>query len=206
MTLKKIITCGSLTLAGLLLSACSKTSQPIQFHPFPTPSPTTHMDQAQHHQMSLPATDIEFIQQMIPHHQEAIDTSKEIIASTSNSKLKNFAVEVITTQQKEINQLKNWYQEWHGSAYVDDGQYQPMMPNLDTKTLQAKDQAYMEGMIAHHRGAVSMAEAMQGKAEHPEIQKMAEDIIRVQSLEITQLQMWLDELTQIKLLSPNPQR
>jgi len=49
------------------------------------------------------------------------------------------------------------------------------------------DRAYTADMIPHHRSAVEMAEIAKDRSERPEIQRLADDIIRSQSTEIGQM-------------------
>ncbi len=58
-----------------------------------------------------------FIQNMISHHQEAVNTSKIILVKSSDNDLKTFAKNVIEAQIKEIGQMKNWYKDWFGADY-----------------------------------------------------------------------------------------
>ena len=48
-------------------------------------------------------------------------------------------------------------------------------------------------MIVHHEGAVDMAKELQKGTNRPELQKMAKDIIEVQTGEITMMENWLKE-------------
>ena len=52
------------------------------------------------------------------------------------------------------------------------------------------DQHFLKMMIAHHEGAVSMSKDTQRKAEHPEIKKLAEQVIKAQQPEIEQMKKW----------------
>lgn len=56
--------------------------------------------------------DREFIKQMIPHHQGAIDMAKEAQKNAGHDEIKNLADEIIAAQTKEINQMKEWQQTW----------------------------------------------------------------------------------------------
>lgn len=47
--------------------------------------------------------DIDFLKQMIPHHQGAIDMAKAILECTKDKRIKNLALGIITEQQNEIN-------------------------------------------------------------------------------------------------------
>lgn len=53
-------------------------------------------------------TDVEYAKKMIPHHQMAVDMSKQLLAAAPRPKIKAFAEQVIATQTKEIAWLKDW--------------------------------------------------------------------------------------------------
>jgi 2-keto-3-deoxy-6-phosphogluconate aldolase len=57
---------------------------------------------------SRPTGDIDrdFVQQMIPHHQGAIDMAKALIEAGHNERLKRLAQEIIITQQEEIQTMR----------------------------------------------------------------------------------------------------
>ena len=55
------------------------------------------------------------------------------------------------------------------------------------------DQAFIDMMVPHHESAIAMAELAQERAEHPELQQMADDIVAAQSAEISQLKAWRGE-------------
>ncbi|HBO38321.1 MAG TPA: hypothetical protein DD638_06630, partial [Pasteurellaceae bacterium] len=52
------------------------------------------------HQMEAVTDDKSFLNGMIPHHQEAVDTSAVILTRTNNPELVKFAQEVIATQSQ----------------------------------------------------------------------------------------------------------
>lgn len=145
------------------------------------------------HQMEAVTDDESFLNGMIPHHQEAVDTSAVILTRTNNPELAKFAQQVITTQSQEIAQMKQWYANTQGKSYQTNINYMPMMP--DTKELQAEtpkaDELYMQGMIEHHQGAIEMAQQILKITKNPDIKKMAQNIIATQSTEIELLQTWL---------------
>ncbi len=53
------------------------------------------------------------------------------------------------------------------------------------------DQAFVRGMIAHHRAAIEMAQIQLKHGADPENRKLAEEIILVQTREIAQMEAWL---------------
>jgi Ca2+/Na+ antiporter len=50
--------------------------------------------------------DIDYLYEMIEHHSMAILTSEEILQKTNSERVKKLAENIITTQQKEINYMK----------------------------------------------------------------------------------------------------
>lgn len=135
--------------------------------------------------------DQSFLMEMIPHHQEAVDTSTQILNSTVDPELKIFVQNVITAQEKEIGEMKTWYKNWFGKEYTTNQNYKPMMTEMSGKTGKDLDKAYIRGMIMHHQGAIEMANKIKTISKRPEILKLADDIIISQTKERTTLMNWL---------------
>ena len=66
-----------------------------------------------------------------------------------------------------------------------------MAEMLEGKTDDAFDEAFIEGMIPHHQGAIDMAKMALTQAKHGEIREMATAIISAQQKEIDQMRMWM---------------
>ena len=52
------------------------------------------------------------------------------------------------------------------------------------------DQAYIAKMIAHHEGAVEMAEVALRDSRDPEIRRMAQAVVDTQTREIAEMRAW----------------
>lgn len=65
-----------------------------------------------------------------------------------------------------------------------------MMNSLQGKTGDDFDKTFITEMIAHHQGAIDMANLAKTNAKHDEIKSMANDIVTAQTKEITQLKTW----------------
>ncbi len=89
----------------------------------------------------------------------------------------------------------------HGGMMMNDdemvGDMDHMMDGMSArlvgKTGDALDKTFLEDMIIHHEGAVEMAKILQAGTKRPELQKMASDIITVQTAEIEMMKKWLEE-------------
>jgi uncharacterized protein (DUF305 family) len=70
------------------------------------------------------------------------------------------------------------------------GAMQGMMSGLNNKTGDVFDKAFLSEMIAHHQGAIDMANAALKNAKHQEIKDLANAIISAQTKEINQMKEW----------------
>ena len=68
-----------------------------------------------------------------------------------------------------------------------------MTNNLKNKTGDDFDKAFTADMIAHHQGAIDMANLAKANAKHAEIKSLADDIVSAQTKEIDQMKMWQAE-------------
>lgn len=73
----------------------------------------------------------------------------------------------------------------HGEMSMSD-----MTEQLKGKTGDDFDKAFIEMMIAHHEGAVAMAELIPLRAKHDEVKTLGEAIISAQTKEIAEMKRW----------------
>jgi uncharacterized protein (DUF305 family) len=146
--------------------------------------------------MMMVQSEREFLTGMIPHHQEAVDTAKEVIErGGSTPEIKTLAEDIVVAQEKEIALMKQWYQDWYGVAYEAQSEdYEPMMRELAGLSGAELDKRFLEDMIMHHRGAIMMARSVQPHIEHQEVTDLAEAIITTQADEITLMRRLIEEL------------
>lgn len=65
-----------------------------------------------------------------------------------------------------------------------------MTADLENKTGDEFDQAFIASMIIHHEGAVEMAKLSVKNAKHQEIKTLSENIISAQDKEISEMKQW----------------
>ena len=127
--------------------------------------------------------DESFLTIMIPHHEEAIESSRQILKTTTNPELKAFAERVVTDQIPETTKMITIL----NSRYQPDSSYVKMMKDLSNGGKEV-DQLYINDMIIHHQGAVDMANKILTITKSDEIKVLASGISTGQSAQIKQLE------------------
>lgn len=56
--------------------------------------------------------DIEFVRQMIPHHEGAVVMAQEALNKASDERIKQLAASVISSQNAEIKTMQGWLADW----------------------------------------------------------------------------------------------
>lgn len=155
--------------------------------------------------------DAHFIEQMIPHHEDAITMAKLAQSKAQRAEVKELANNIIDSQGKEINQMKSWYKDWFGKdvpagnqvmnqhgmmgSATQNGMHMGMMGDESDMTRLEDaadfDKVFVEEMIPHHQMAVMMATMLKNGTNRPEMKKLADDIITAQSKEIDLMRGWL---------------
>lgn len=157
---------------------------------------------AQEQHMMAPqfSSEREFIEHMIPHHEEAIRTAQEVLDRGATTEgMISLAENIIRTQKEEVDLMRTKYEEWHGVTYEDTGVYVPMMRDLSSLSGKDLDAAFLHDMTMHHMGAIMMAQTVLPIAEHEEIETLANAIIVNQSAEIQVMRELYREIMQNKV-------
>ncbi|GAC1396361.1 MAG: DUF305 domain-containing protein [Pyrinomonadaceae bacterium] len=145
------------------------------------------------------AYDLQFLDTMSAHHQGAVDMARPAETKAQHAELKEFAKNIIADQEKEIAQMKSWREQWYaGKPQAMNMEMSGMMDSMkgmDMSKLNAAtgngfDLMFLDMMTPHHRGAVVMSKEALTKAEHPEIKRLAQQIIDAQEAEIKKMQTW----------------
>ena len=148
------------------------------------------------HSMMTVSSEREFLTGMIPHHQEAVDTAKEVIErGGSTPEIKALAENIVMAQEREITEMKQWYFDWYGIQYeakVED--YEPMMRELNGLSGAELDRRFLEDMIRHHMGAIMMAQSVRPYIEHQEVRDLTKAIVETQTDEIQLMRRLVSEL------------
>jgi uncharacterized protein (DUF305 family) len=145
--------------------------------------------------------DRHFIEEMIPHHDDAILMAEIALKQAEHSEIKNLAENITRTQSEENAKMRGWYKSWYGTDVPIDsfpegmgrGMGGMMGDSTDIKTLEnAKpfDKEFIEQMIPHHQMAIMMATMLLQGTDREEMKTLAQAIIDGQSREIDQMRSW----------------
>ncbi|MCC5629192.1 DUF305 domain-containing protein [Nostoc sphaeroides CHAB 2801] len=150
--------------------------------------------------------DLRFIDAMIPHHQGAVEMAKVAQQKSKRPEIKKLADNIIKSQNQEITQMKQWRQAWYPKAgdkpmaynsqmghmmEMSSDQMKSMMMSQDLGAADAEfDLRFINAMIPHHEGAVTMGQDALSKSKRPEIKKLAQEIVKAQEIEIKEMQQW----------------
>jgi len=160
--------------------------------------------------------DVAFASDMIQHHAQALTMVDLTVERDLDPALQQVAVAIRDAQGPEIETMSNWLEQWDeevpptvrdhsnaeghdmGDMADDTGMDMPgMMSDQDLEELADASDADFEGlwlemMIEHHEGAVSMAQAEQEDGTYDPAVSLAEEIVATQTEEIATMQELLD--------------
>lgn len=150
------------------------------------------------------AADAMFAQMMIPHHEQAVVMAELAETRASDPLIVELATEIKGAQQPEIDLMTSWLEEWgvpvmsgmdamgaHGGHGMSGMLTDEQLAALEASNGAEFDRLFAEYMIAHHEGAIDMAQEVT-VSDDPRVVKLANDIIEAQQAEIAQMQAFLD--------------
>lgn len=177
-----VVLAGALTLAG-----CSGSEEPAEQAPSAVAGAESGTDSAHND------ADVMFAQMMIPHHEQAITMADMVLAKDGTSpEVAELATEVKAAQAPEIEQLGEWLDAWgadRAAEHAGHAGMSGMMSEDDLRLLEEagapeSDRLFLEQMIAHHRGAVEMAQTEVESGTAPDAVELAQTVVETQTTEI----------------------
>lgn len=186
----------------LAASACSGTGEMTGIdHPGSAPSSAGSASGAS--PSAVNPADLMFVVMMIPHHQQAVQMSNLLLDKSGvDADVRALARQIKNAQQPEIDQMQGWLDDWGvddtSMGGMDHADHMGGM--LTAEQLDALTKAdgpngqklYLEGMIAHHQGAVEMANNVLGVGQDPRVHELATTIVSTQQAEIAEMRKLLD--------------
>jgi len=130
-----------------------------------------------------------FAQMMIQHHEQAIEMGKLAASHAASPEVKALAADIVAEQAPEITQMKSWLTEAGApleavhSMAMDGMLSNAQMAALAAATGEAFDKLFLNGMIAHHKGAITMAKLVVNSS-NAEAAELAQTMIDSQTKQI----------------------
>lgn len=187
--------------AALTLSSCAGGTPAATSSDSATTDSTS--EEASASASTFNTADVTFAQMMIPHHEQAVEMSDDLLAKDGiDPRVVDLATEIKAAQQPEIERMQAWLAEWDaeedsmgGMDHGSDG----MMSDEDMGMLREASGAdasklFLQQMTLHHEGAVAMAELEIDDGENADAVALATDIVETQTAEIAVMADLLDSL------------
>jgi uncharacterized protein (DUF305 family) len=195
--------CGAGQGSGSSSTASSAAAQTDHgAHSMPMGSPAGSSSQG-----AFNAADAMFAQMMIPHHEQAVEMSGIVLDKPGlDGRVAALAEQIKAAQAPEIATLRGWLGDWGQPAAMpstagqDAGHgMEGMLSEDDLAKLRASDAAsgaklFLTQMIAHHEGAVMMAQSQLSSGANPDAVAMARSIVDSQTKEIDEMKSLLRQL------------
>jgi len=149
--------------------------------------------------------DLTFVQEMIPHHEQAIQMADMMSTDKASASTNDLAGEIRAAQAPEIADMRALLAEWgekedpHAVHKMDDHSMHGMMTDEELNSLDAAmgvdfERMWLQMMIEHHEGAITMSGKVLADGKHPRVRELAEAIIAAQRDEIVRMNTLLGEL------------
>lgn len=193
----------ALTAAGL--AGCSSAAAPPTTTPPTAAAATAGSASAVHND-----ADVTFVENMIPHHTQAVAMSQLVTGHTANPKITALATQIAQAQGPEITQMQGFLSSWNvaaaptgsmggmagmggmgGTSGMSGMMTDQQMQQLDSANGAAFDRMWLQMMTEHHNGAVEMAQTELRDGQNPEAKALAQKIIDAQQAEITTMKQLL---------------
>ena len=154
--------------------------------------------------VELNASDIEFAQGMIAHHEQAIEMAEIALDPNigASPEVIDLATRIKGAQDPEVELMTGWLtaagepvamdaSEGHDMSSMDGMMTAEQMDAMSAMTGTEFDQMWLEMMIAHHEGAISQSETVKTNGSNADVLALADQIITAQQGEITEMQALL---------------
>ena len=143
--------------------------------------------------------DVSFAEMMIPHHQQAVEMATLAETRAESQQVKDLAAAIKAAQDPEIQTMPGWLKSWGEDGMSHEMSHDDMPGMVDDKTMSDLgkasgpefDRLFLTSMIAHHEGAVAMAESEKSDGVHKGALRLADAIIKTQTAEIKRMRAML---------------
>ena len=159
------------------------------------------------------AADVEFMQGMIGHHAQAIAMAALVSGRSTSQSIQALAQRIDISQKDEIRLMQNWLEDRGqtapdptGHLHHDSTGHSRLMPGMLTEDQMAQlaaakdtafDRLFLQFMIQHHQGALTMVKTLfdsPGAAQATDTFRYVSGVDSDQRAEIERMQKMLDAM------------
>lgn len=153
------------------------------------------------------SADVDYMTMMIPHHQQAAVMTQLVAEKAADEQVRAIAERIAVSQDAEVKLMGTWLTKYgkpvpgndpsgHGEHGGHSAAEHASMPGMATaeqlNQLRAAtgaefEKMFLKLMIAHHQGALTMAEAQLSGGVETKAQELAQEVITGQSAEIERM-------------------
>ena len=140
------------------------------------------------------AFEVEFLEEMIDHHQMGVHMAEPCIEKAVHEALRQLCQSIHHVQAAEIEQMQGWLLDWYGVEHepsMDDPAHHDQMMELESLSGGEFEVAFLEMMSEHHVMAVVESQQCMRQAQHRELRRLCQRILTSQLREIMRMQTWL---------------
>ena len=212
-TLHRALRAAAATAALSLAIAPTAAQQPPIIQPGAPGNPSkviTAREAADQSKVQHTEADVRFMQGMIGHHAQALEMIELLRTRTESDDMRKLALRIEVSQADEIEMMKEWLRR-RGAALPDPHAHHAhdaaLMPGMLTAEQMARlaaakgrefDRLFLEYMIQHHEGALTMVKELYSvtrAGQEAEIYAFASDVDADQWMEIQRMRAMLKELS-----------
>jgi uncharacterized protein (DUF305 family) len=203
--------------AGVATACASATARSTS--PPPSAAPAAASAAAHEHgsgaavRATVNAADVHFMSGMIPHHAQAVLIAGWAPSHGASPEVQRLCERIVVAQRDEIQLMQNWLREkgqpvpeatsmrmrMNMGGMVHDMLMPGMLTDEQLKALDASrgrefDRLFLQAMIRHHQGAISMVddlEAADGSRQDETVFRFSQDVYADQTTEIRVMQQML---------------
>ncbi|SFS32437.1 DUF305 domain-containing protein [Saccharopolyspora flava] len=150
--------------------------------------------------------EVDYLRNMIAHHEQAVEMTALTPERAQNAKLRSLSDRIGGAQGPEIGMMRGWLSS-HGAEHAGHAEHgghdHATMPGMATPEQLARlaasrgadyDRLFLQLMIAHHEGALTMATQLLTTGRDEQVHEMAQDTLVTQQDEITTMRALQQEI------------
>ncbi|MEG0295066.1 MAG: DUF305 domain-containing protein [Clostridium sp.] len=143
---------------------------------------------------------LDFLCEMMPHHEAGISMAKNVLKYTENDELKKIANTIIKEQGAEVQKMKEiikCLKEKPLDENIKEEEYLKVYDCILKKMIEGLEKAntltgcvdvdFLQQMIIHHEGGIAMAKNILKNTTNKEIREISENIVKTQEVQVKEM-------------------